>query len=356
MTTFASRYVSMAKEATFGTPVTTATAFGEVDDEGFQESFDVLTRGDMNRYGASKALDSKHYADGSFSMPLQPDRFTMMCLHGLFGTHTPGGTAGTNDTLTELADSSSANLPSYTFLIGRDEHAYTYAGQVIEGCSISASVGEYAMISFTTTGMKSQFNLSNGATISVGSTALATPTYDYTGYAAHFVGAFVNFEDVASTTAYSKLVQSISVDIKTNRDLDNAYNLGDSCISRVPPLGMREISGTITFHKGVLAADTSAGTDEPDYMSLISGELINGSASNPALSVLFYVAAGDYIRLDLHKLHYEAPQTSVSGRDSQTMSVNFMALYDETETEMAKITFSSSSTAFTGGAKVDLDA
>lgn len=354
MTTFASRYVSMVKEATFGTPVLTATAFGEVDEEGFQESFDVLTRGDMNRYGASKAIDSKHYADGSFSMPLQPDRFTMMCLHGLFGTHTPGTTAGTNDTLVELADTSTANLPSYTFLVGRDDKEFTFAGQVIDSCSISASVGEYAMISFNTTGMKSQFNLSTSATVALAS--LSAPTYDYTGDAAHFVGAYVNFEDLATTSAYSKLVQSISIDIKTNRDLDNSYNLGDSCISRVPPLGMREISGTITFHKNVLAADTAAGTDEPDYMSLLSGELINASASAPALSVLFYVAAGDYIRLDIHKLHYEAPQTSVSGRDSQTMSVNFIGLYDETETEMAKITFSSSSTAFTGGAAVDLDA
>tara|TARA_R100000742_G_C4279646_1_gene104957 strand:- start:9729 stop:10757 length:1029 start_codon:yes stop_codon:yes gene_type:complete len=342
----------MVKEATFGTPVTTATAFGEVDEEGFQESFDVLTRGDMNRYGASKAIDSKHYADGSFSMPLQPDRFTMMCLHGLFGTHTPGGTPGTNDTLTELADTSSANLPSYTFLVGRDDKEFTYAGQVIDSCSISASVGEYAMISFNTTGMKSQFNLSNGATVALAS--LSAPTYDYTGDAAHFVGAYVNFEDLATTTAYSKLVQSISVDIKTNRDLDNSYNLGDSCISRVPPLGMREVTGTITFHKNVITADIAV--DEPDYINLLSGDLINGSASNPALSVLFYVGAADYIRLDIHKLHYEAPQTSVSGRDSQTMSVNFIGLYDETETEMAKITFSSSSTAFTGGAKVDLDA
>ena len=349
MTTFANRYVSMVKEATYGTPVTTATAFAEADDEGFQETFDTLTRADMNRYGAQKALDSKHYADGSFSMPLQPDRFTMMCLHGMFGTHTPGGTAGTNDTLTELATGS---LPSYTFLIGRDDNAFTYAGQVIEGCSVSASVGEYAMISFTTTGMRSQFNLSNGATVALA--ALATPSYDYTGDAAHFVGAYVNFEDVASSSAYSKLVSSINFDIKTNRDIDNSYNLGDSTCSRSPPMGIREVSGTVTFTKNILTGDVAV--DEPDYMALLAGELHNGSAANPAISCLFQVDASNKIRFDIHKVHYEAPQTSVSGRDSQTMSVNFTGLYDETETEMARVTFSSGSTAFTGGAKVDLDA
>tara|TARA_R110000851_G_scaffold110632_4_gene233517 strand:- start:21581 stop:22624 length:1044 start_codon:yes stop_codon:yes gene_type:complete len=347
MTSYANRYVSMVKEGTYGTPITTATAFGEVDDEGFTESFDVLSRPDMNRYGASKALDSKHYADGSYSMPLQPDRFTMMSLHGLFGTHTAGGTAGTDDTLTEVGA-----LPSYTYLVGRDDNAFTYAGQVISDCSISASVGEYAMISFNTTGMRSQFNLSNGATVALAS--LASPSYDYTGDAAHFVGAYVNFEDVASTSAYSKLVQSISIDIKTNRDMDNSYGLGDSTCTRAPPIGLREITGSITFHKNVLTGDVA--TDEVDFSSLIAGEFHDGTATNPALSVLFYVDANNKIRLDVTKVHYEAPTTNVSGRDQQTMSVNFMGLYDAGTTSMSKITFSSTSTAFTGGAKVDLDA
>ena len=348
MTTFANRYVAVGKEATYGTPVS-ATAYGEVDDEGFQESFDVLQRSDMNRYGTQKAIDSKHYADGSFSMPLQPDRFTMMCLHGLFGTHTPGGTPGTNDTLTEI---STGMLNSFTFRVGRDDKEFMYGGQAIESCSISASVGEYAMISFNTTGMRSNFSLATGAAVAPGT--LATPSYDYTGDAAHFVGAYVNFEGAASTSAYSKLVQSISVDIKTNRDIDNSYNLGDSTCTRNPPLGLREVSGTITFHKNVLTGDVAA--NEPDFVNLLTGDLVNGSAAAPAISMLFYVDASNHIRLDIHKVHYEAPQTSVSGRDSQTMSVNFIGLYDETETEMAKITFSSASTAFTGGAKVDLDA
>ena len=354
MTTFTNRYISMGKESTFGTPVA-ATSYGEADDESFQESFDVLTRADMNRYGAQKSLVSKHYADGSFSMPLQPDRFTMTCLHGLFGTHTAGSTGGTDDTLTELQNTAYAasTLPSYTFLVGRDEKAFTYAGQVIDSCSVSASVGEYAMISFSTTGMRGQFNLSNGSTPALAT--LATPVYDYTYDACHFVGAFVNFEDVASSSAYSKLVQSISFDIKTNRDIDNSYNLGDSTCRRSPPLGLREITGTITFHKNVLTTDVA--DDEPDYSTLLAGELVESPATaNPAISCLFRVAATEQIRFDFHKVQYEAPQTSVSGRDSQTMSVNFTALYDETETEMSRITFSSRSTAFTGGAKVDLDA
>ena len=59
--------------------------------------------------------------------------------------------------------------------------------------------------------------------------------------------------------------------------------------------------------------------------------------------------------LGIISVHYEAPQTSVSGRDSQTMTVNFIGLYDETETEMVKITFSSEDTKLKGAGAVDID-
>ena len=338
--TFANRYVQIEKEATFDTAPssTIGPAYGECDDEGFQENFDNLTRNDMNRYGAAKSLNSKHYAEGSFSMAAQPDYFTMKALHGLYGTHTPGGTPGTGDTLTE-----GGTLPSYTFRIGREEKSYTYSGQVIESVAVSANIGEYAMMSFSTTG-------------AAGSNAVAsllTPAYDYTGDAAHFAACYVNFEDVAETGEYSKLVQSIDFEIKTNRDLDNSYGLGSSTCIRAPPEQRREITGTITFHKAVLAADVA--DTEPTWNELAAGLTQDGAAATPALSVLLYVGTADFIRFDFTKVVYDAPSTNVSGRDSQTMTVGFTALYDAGEACMSKITFNSSSTKFAGGGAVDLD-
>ena len=56
--------------------------------------------------------------------------------------------------------------------------------------------------------------------------------------------------------------------------------------------------------------------------------LFNPSSTTPAISVLFRAGTGDDIRFDFFKVQYEMPETSVSGRDSQTMTVNFHALYD----------------------------
>tara|TARA_R110000824_G_scaffold196246_3_gene379392 strand:- start:2468 stop:3520 length:1053 start_codon:yes stop_codon:yes gene_type:complete len=347
----ANRYVSIEKEATFGTEPSGTQRFGEVEEESFQESFDLLKRVDMNRAGSAKATDAKHYAEGSLSMPLQPDMFTMACLHGVYGSHVPGGTPGVAD---KFADSvmTHASVPSYTFRVGRDDNEYTYTGQVIESVSISASVGEYAMISFSTTGCKSLTTASSGAAIALG--ALGTPSYDYTGDAAHFVGCYVNFEDLATSSAYSKLVQSIDFEITTSRDMDNSYGLGsDTCI-RKPPMTLREITGNITFHKATLSGDVAV--DEPHFTELLAGHLNAGDAVNPAISILFQVDALNKILFSFYKVHYEAPQTSVSGRDSQTMTVAFHALFDDNNNGMSEVLFSSESTGLKGGAAVDLDA
>ncbi len=351
MTTFANRYVSVAVEHAYG-DAQTADAYGEIDEESFNETFDVLQRPDMNRYGAQKAVDSKHYASGSFSMPLQPDQFTMICLHGIMGIHTPGTTAGVGD---KLSESSGAALNSFTFRVGRDDKEYTFAGQVIESISISSSVGEYAMMSVNTTGAKAQFKPSDATSIAMAT--LATPAYTYTGDAAHFVGAYVNFEDLATSSAYSQFVQSIDFEISTNRDMDNSYTLGSDTCVRAPPIQLREVSGSITFSKAILSGDVV--TDEPDYLDLIrTGSYHSGTATNPAISALFYIDATNNIRFDFHKVHYEAPQTSVSGRDTQTMTVSFTGLYDETATEMVNILFSSEDSTLKvvdGSTPVDID-
>ena len=61
------------------------------------------------------------------------------------------------------------------------------------------------------------------------------------------------------------------------------------------------------------------------------------------------------IRFDFFKVHYGAPTTGISGRDSQTMTVPFTALYDTTAA-MSKVTFSSASTKLKGGGATDMDA
>jgi hypothetical protein len=322
------RYVSVGKESTYKT-VASEEAIGEVESEGFQQSYDVLKRNDVNYYGAAKAIVSKKYAEGSFTMALQPDDFTFMMLHGIMGVDTPGGGGATDErVLSELGLDSAAELPSYTFRVGRDDTEHIFPGQVIESISVSASMGEYAMMSVNTTGAEQS---SSTGTLSTSVSNI------YTGDAAHFAKSYIRFEaavDTGTPADYSELIQSIDFEIKTNRDMDNSYGLGSETCIRPPPSTLREVSGSITFHKALGSGDSTAAASEPYFDELMGATQANGQAlfnpgsAAPALSALFYVDGTHYIRFDFFKLHFEMPETSISGRDSQTMTVNFHGLFD----------------------------
>ena len=321
MTTHHTRYVSVGKESAYNpsSPVA-ATAVGEVESESFQQSYDVMKRNDMNYYGAAKAIVSKKTAEGSISMALQPDNFTLMMLHGIMGTDNAGASATDVRTFSELGLASSATLPSYCFHIGRDEEEHIFGGQVIESISVSASVGEYAMITVNTVGA--------GQNSATGTLATDVPTY--TKDAAHFSKVFVDFEGTATNSNHSTLVQS-----------------DETCV-RKPPITLREISGSLTFHKSVLVGDTGS-NNEPHFDELMGATSANGQAifnpasTTPAISLLFEVDADNFLRFDFFKVHFEMPETSVSGRDSQTMSVNFHALYDLGEADQMMLITAKSS-------------
>lgn len=341
MTTFKNRYVALGKESTYGTAVA-ATTYGEMDDESFSESFDMMNRDDMNLFSTEKIRTGKHSTSGSVNGVYQPDFFVMTLMHGVFGRHTPGSTPGVDDKLEH--DVNASVLPSYTIRVGRDDKEVIYPGQVVESISISANVGEYAMFSASLVGCKTTTTFAT----------LATATHTYAGDAAHFVGAYVNFEDTATSSANSALVQSVDFEIKTNRDTDQAYTLGDDTYIRAPPMQRLEVSGNLTFHKAVLAADVAV--DEPTYAELLAGHLNDGTAANPAISILLEVDSNNKARFDFFSVHYGTPSTNVSGRDSQTMSVPFTALYDASEGQIALVTFSSADTKLKGGGAVDMDA
>jgi len=314
------RYVALAAEATYNSPELTADAVGEVESETFQQTYDILKRADMNYYGAAKAVTSKLMSSGAVTMALQPDAFTLMCLHGITGVDSATNATDARN-FTEIGVTATDTLPSYTVMVGRDEYEHVFSGQVIDSISVSSSIGEYAMMTVNFTGAKQ--NDDNGA--------LHTDLPAYTGDAAHFSKAFVNFEASASNSAFSSHVQSVDFEIRTNRDMDNSYSLGSDTCVRKPPVTLREVTGSITFHKsldGDQASDIA--NNEPHFKDLMPGTnaLKNPGSAAPALSVLFEVDSNNFIQFNFPKLIYEMPETSVSGRDSQTMTVNFHGLYD----------------------------
>ena len=79
------RYVSIEKEGatTYGTEPSGSPTYGEVDDESFKQTFDLLVRSDMSRQVASKAVTNTKYGEGSINFAVQPDDFMGMIMSSL---------------------------------------------------------------------------------------------------------------------------------------------------------------------------------------------------------------------------------------------------------------------------------
>ena len=331
MSALTNRYVTLQKETTYGTEPTALTAellLGEVDDESFSQNFDLLTRADISRYGASKTTDGLRYSEGDVNLPLQLDDFNSFLIANAFGVDTFDGAA--THTLTETTDD--ANFQSFTIRVGREESEHTYTGMVLNSLSISANINEYVMLSYSFLGCGES---AVSALSTPGGGDSADPPAFSTEEALHFSKAFVRFEAAASSSNFSTLVKSISIDINLNRDTDNASSLGGTTYQVAPPPQLREITGTIEFNTGNDINTGNAPDNEPTYEELRDFLLHNGTDAAPAIMCRFEdgAATPNYFEFKLEKVAYEAPELNVSGRDTATMSVNFVALFD---TYMAK--------------------
>ena len=320
------RYVALAKESTYGTdPETTPSAayfYGECDDESFAHKFDLLTRGDMSTAIASKSVTGKEYSEGGVNLALQPDDFGGMCFLGFFPNNSYGSAAHTfneGDSLTAHA------YPSFTMRVGREDKEHKYTGMVASRMSVSASAGEYTMMSVDWVGKAESATLAiDNANACLGASNVSFSTND----ALHFADGTIFFGQASDGTATAK-VKAVDFEINLNRDTDNACSIGSNTYSRAPPVQMREISGSIEFNQVVHSAASS--TNEPTYDTLIAadGHLINQTTSTPAMVLKFSDEAGtNYIEFKFFHLRFEAPEATVSGRDTQTMKVNFIALAD----------------------------
>lgn len=313
MSNFANRYVALVKETTYGTDPGTGYKYGEIDDESMQHNFDLITRQDMSRYGSSQSNTGKEYSEGDINMALMADDFTGLVLSGIYNTDTIGSVA---DSLYPHVFTEAGTDRSFTMLVGRETKEHTYTGVVVDSISISASMNEYATLSASFMG-KSESAVA----------ALGTPAFPNAEDALYFSNAKVFFNE--NSTA-SNLVKSISVDISVNRDGDNACGLGSDTYVRLPPKQRMEITGTIEFNKIIHTATS----DEPTYDELKQSDGFEHSPDAASTDYAIRLQFGDEstadkFTLDLFKVRYEAPSASVSGRDTQTVSVGFVALYDD---------------------------
>lgn len=333
MTALTNRYVTLQKESVYGTKPTAATAklfLGEVDDESFSQNFDLLTRQDISRYGASKSVQGLTYSEGDVNLPLQLDDFNSFCLFSAFGVDTYASASPDTHTLTETTDDSL--FPSFTVRVGREDREHTYTGMVLDSLSLSANINEYVMMSYSFLGCG---EIATAGLSLPGGAAPSDPPAFSTVDALHFSKAYVEFENEADSSNFSTMVKSISLELSMNRDTDNASSLGKTSYAVSPPPQLREITGTIELNTS--NDKTGEATDkEPTYDELRAFLLHNGTDTAPAIGLKFEDASGNYLTLILPKVVYEAPELNVSGRDTSTLSMNFVVLFDETLGYMAK--------------------
>ena len=319
MVEFNNRYVSIQKEgSTYGSVSGGGTeVFGEVDDESFVHEYDLLTRQDMSRPIASKSVTGTERSSGGMNLAVQLDGFVANVMRAFF----KDSASGTVHTFTEPATTDV--LPSFTIKVGRESAEHEYTGMVGESFSISASINEYVMLSADFVG-KAQTYAEGGGSLAT-SISYAGDALD----ALYFSNGEVFFDDGSGNTTKSASVKSFTLDVSLNRDTDNAYALGNSTYERAPKAQRREISGSIELNQVVFGA--SPATDDPSYDNLIKadGDLYNPSGATPAIKLKFNEEEGtDHLEISLYKVRFEAPEASVSGRDSNTMTVNFVGLYD----------------------------
>tara|TARA_R100000951_G_scaffold1961_2_gene3576 strand:+ start:15095 stop:16126 length:1032 start_codon:yes stop_codon:yes gene_type:complete len=320
MSEFNNRYISITKEgANYTTNAAASGAaevYGEIDDESLMHRYDLLTRQDMSRNIASKSVTGTEYSEGGFNLAAQIDPFLANVMRAFFKDTCSGSNS---HVFTE--PSGTDTLPSFTIQVGREQKEHTYKGMVGNNLSISAAIGEYVMVSADFVG-KAESATDTLQTPSFGGDALD---------ALYFSNGSVILNDGADTanTTASASIKSFSLDISMNRDTDNAYGLGNSTYTRKPPAQRREITGTLELNQVIYGATPTG--DDPSYDNLIAadGDMYNGASSLPAIKITLNEESGsDHIEIALYKVRFEAPEANVSGRDTNTMTVNFIALYD----------------------------
>jgi len=343
---FTYRYLAMTPEHVSGTGVrnygtasalnntdksgsTTDKVFGEVDDESIQYRFELLTRGDMSRYSAAKSVNGKEYSEGGINFVAQPDDLLGLCLYGIYGDDTtndpPSGAGYTVSGFVHTMKENKANiLPSFTLEVGREAKEHTYTGMCINRLGISAAHGEYTTLSVDFVGKRE----------SALGTLVAAPTYS--GVAVdgfHFAEGEIKFSEAGASGVASTKIKSISIDFNMNLDTDAACAIGDRTYLRQPEPQMREITGTVEFSED----STTGGTSIPSYEMLIAegGKLYDGVTADPAIK-LHFTNGTQQLVIGIRKVRWEAPTSNVSGRDTQTLSLNFVALVDTADDIMSE--------------------
>ena len=286
----------------------------------------------------SKTATGKRYGEGSVNMAMDTSPFFAYLCVGMYPKTAVSGSGPYVHALTEIAHADGFDggddYSAWDFKIYRDEKMHRYTSMLLNRLSIRANVGEYVQVSADFVG-KAEGSDSQTSPVAIGASLDDNP---HTVDALHFSQATVIFDDGSGNTTATTSLASIEFDINLNRDVDASYSLGNDTCVRAPVPQRREITGNVEFFAPI-HTDTF---DEPTYAELIAsgGSVYDPSAGTPAIKLLFTNGA-EIVQFELLRVRWEAPESTISGRDTQTMRVPFIALYDNTQNAMSKCTITS---------------
>ena len=322
----------LREQTSFGTVGSGSQFYGLIDDESFTTTFDVNTRADMTRYGASKTKTGKRYSEGTINMALDDSGFTALLFKGIFpSVSTTGSTDPYTHAMSEITHdqgrAGGTSFPVYHILIQRDEKKHSYSSMSLNRLSLKGSVGEYVMLSADFVGKaEGEDSVTSPANLDAESGA----TVPDAGEPVHFQSAEVKFKASGAST----VVKSVDIEFNLNRDVDASFALGsDTCVREAPPQ-LREITGSVEFINPI----HSTSLNEPIYGDIIDGgsnSVYQPGSSAPAITLVFTSTSNHTTTIKLYNVQWESPTSTVSGRDTQTMSLSFTALFDEDAGAMA---------------------
>ena len=140
--------------------------YGEVDDESMKQTFELLTRNDMSRQVASKAVTNTQYGEGSINLAVQPDDFMGKILHAFLPATEEGDAFIESITISNAGN----NYDNGTFALGftggspteSAEAIATVAGGVVTKVYITNPGKGYSSLPTVTT-----TNLTSGSSVSL---------------------------------------------------------------------------------------------------------------------------------------------------------------------------------------------
>lgn len=292
------RYIGMAKETVFGTPLS-ATKYMEVLDSDLKENATFVDQEGVAEQGGIRKSDiSQQWIDGGWNALPEAENGLTQLLEALFGTvvDTLVAVATYDHEFTPLL---TADLPSETIRKGYDDAELIAPGQMIESAEFSFEQGGYLKSRWDVLGKKG-----SAALDPIGSPTLST------------LKAFIAKTGILQIDATPVDIRSMSIKIANQFEADD-FVIGDDSYTRPPKRTRMLVEGSLEWQ---------------DFQAAERTKFINGTTGALLLQGIGALTGDDSFNYELEikadEIQYRELAWPMAGRDVRRMTTGFMGLID----------------------------